>query len=582
MNLDYIDELIDIDMCYVYYKNKPILQGMTIRSVREEIKKNIDPPEEDKTIFLISFGKSKNKEQMFFVHCGECVITPNLIMVTEKHHKGKMITYSKAELEKRKFNVSDIVKIIKAVEKETIGMSTLQSSITEVLEASKKKVSNKKTALNLDYIDDIVDINAMYVFHGHKLILKENGTMGKLKNEIKNFDPPKKDMKVFIITFGKSKNKEKMFFVHCEESTITTNLGLITSARNKGKMITYSEAELTKREFRLSDVGHIIKVMTNDLISMSTSKSSITEVLEASKKKVSNKKTALNLDYIDDIVDINAIYVFHGHKLILKENGTMGKLKKEIKKNIDPPKKDMKVFIISFGKTKRKEKMFYVGCDQSTITPKLNLVADYDDTGKMITYSEAELTKREFRLSDVGHIIKVMTNELISMSTSKSSISEVLEASKKKVSNKKTALNLDYIDDIVDMNAMYVFHGHRLILKENGTMSKLQKEIKKNIDPPKKDMKVFIINFGKSKNKEKMFFVNCSETTISPDLYLIADKYDKSKMITYSEAELTKREFRLSDVGHIIKVMTNDLIEMGTLKSSISEVLEAALKKVKR
>jgi hypothetical protein len=287
MNLDYIDELIDIDMCYVYYKNKPILQGMTIRSVREEIKKNIDPPEEDKTIFLISFGKSKNKEQMFFVHCGECVITPNLIMVTEKHHKGKMITYSKAELEKRKFNVSDIVKIIKAVEKETIGMSTLQSSITEVLEASKKKVSNKKTALNLDYIDDIVDINAMYVFHGHRLILKENGTMAKLQKEIKkNIDPPKKDMKVFIITFGKSKNKEKMFFVNCSESTITPDLYLIADKYDKSKMITYSEAELTKREFRLSDVGHIIKVMTNELVSMSTLKSSISEVLEASKKKV--------------------------------------------------------------------------------------------------------------------------------------------------------------------------------------------------------------------------------------------------------------------------------------------------------
>lgn len=135
MNLDYIDDLVDIDMCYVYYKNKPILEGKTIKSVQKEIKKNIDPPKKDKTIFLISFGKSKNKEKLFFIHCGECVITPNLIVVTEKHHKGKMITYSHDELKKRKFRVSDIVKIIKAVQNETISMGSLKSPITEVLEA---------------------------------------------------------------------------------------------------------------------------------------------------------------------------------------------------------------------------------------------------------------------------------------------------------------------------------------------------------------------------------------------------------------------------------------------------------------
>jgi hypothetical protein len=135
MNLDYIDELVDIDMCYVYYKYKPILQGMTIKSVQKEIKKNIDPPEEDKQIFLISFGKSKNKEKLFFIHCEESTITTDLGLFTSARHKGKMITYSKEELTKRKFRKSDIVKIIKAVNKSTISMSTSKSSITDVLDA---------------------------------------------------------------------------------------------------------------------------------------------------------------------------------------------------------------------------------------------------------------------------------------------------------------------------------------------------------------------------------------------------------------------------------------------------------------
>jgi hypothetical protein len=135
MDLEYIDELVDIDMCYVYYKNKPILQGMTIKSVQKEIKKKIDPPKKDIKIFVISFGKSKNKEKMFFVNCSESTITPDLNLIADKYDKSKMITYSKAELEKRKFKVSDIVKIIKAVKNSTISMSTLKSSITDVLKA---------------------------------------------------------------------------------------------------------------------------------------------------------------------------------------------------------------------------------------------------------------------------------------------------------------------------------------------------------------------------------------------------------------------------------------------------------------
>jgi hypothetical protein len=117
------------------FKNKPILQGMTLNDVKKEIKKNIDSPKKDKTIFLISFGKSKNKEKMFFVHCEESTITTDLGLITSARHKGKMITYSRDELKKRKFKVSDIVKIIKAVKNSTISMSTPKSSITDVLKA---------------------------------------------------------------------------------------------------------------------------------------------------------------------------------------------------------------------------------------------------------------------------------------------------------------------------------------------------------------------------------------------------------------------------------------------------------------
>ena len=94
MNLDYIDDLVDVDMCYLYYKGKAILSANTMVKLKKEVKENIEEPAEDKEVYIISFGKSTNKEKLLFVHCGECVITPTLNLVTEKHHRGKKICES--------------------------------------------------------------------------------------------------------------------------------------------------------------------------------------------------------------------------------------------------------------------------------------------------------------------------------------------------------------------------------------------------------------------------------------------------------------------------------------------------------
>jgi hypothetical protein len=104
--------------------------------LKKEVKENIEEPAEDKEVYFISFGKSTNKEKLLFVHCGECVITPTLNLVTEKHHRGKMICYSESQLKKIKFRLSDILKIIKAVRDQLVPMGTLKSTISEVLEAA--------------------------------------------------------------------------------------------------------------------------------------------------------------------------------------------------------------------------------------------------------------------------------------------------------------------------------------------------------------------------------------------------------------------------------------------------------------
>ncbi|RZK04521.1 MAG: hypothetical protein EOO43_22325 [Flavobacterium sp.] len=104
----------------------------------------------------------------------------------------------------------------------------------------------------------------------------------------------------------------------------------------------------------------------------------------------------------------------------------MRNLKGEIKRNIDAPSRDIKVFVVSFHKTNNSEKLFMVSCFQSTMTSNLALVDEDDDNGKIITYSEKELEKRKFKLSDVVKIMNAIKNRSISLSSSKSSISDIL------------------------------------------------------------------------------------------------------------------------------------------------------------
>lgn len=136
MDLKYIDNILDYDKCYLYYKNKPILSASNIKNLKQEIKKHIDSPDKDIKVFIVSFNKSARRDKMFMVSCFQSTITTKLSLVDEDDDNGKIITYSKKELEKRKFKLSDVVKIIKAIKNRRISFSSAKTSISEILENS--------------------------------------------------------------------------------------------------------------------------------------------------------------------------------------------------------------------------------------------------------------------------------------------------------------------------------------------------------------------------------------------------------------------------------------------------------------
>jgi hypothetical protein len=111
MDLDYIDDIIlDMDKCYLNYKNKTILSATNIKNLDKEIKKSIEPPDKDIKVFVVSFNKTKNKDKIFMENCFQSTITKKLSLIDEDDDNGKIITsYSKKELEKRKFKLSDVL-----------------------------------------------------------------------------------------------------------------------------------------------------------------------------------------------------------------------------------------------------------------------------------------------------------------------------------------------------------------------------------------------------------------------------------------------------------------------------------------
>ena len=127
MNLDYIDELVDVDKYYLYYKNKPILSATGLKNLKSKIKSEIDAPKDKIKVFVVNFGKTTNNKQLFVLSCNRFTISPTLATSVGHDDMGQNITYSKVELEKRKFRLTDIKKVIKLITDEKINDETNMS-----------------------------------------------------------------------------------------------------------------------------------------------------------------------------------------------------------------------------------------------------------------------------------------------------------------------------------------------------------------------------------------------------------------------------------------------------------------------
>ena len=136
------------------------------------------------------------------------------------------------------------------------------------------------------------------------------------------------------------------------------------------------------------------------------------------------------IDYkIDDTYDMKMknIFTSKNQKYIISEK-TLPKLKNLIKEEINPPKNDIPVFIISFRLKKEDDDdiVLRINAIPFIITNKLNLVLDREKIGLTIEYSKDELKKYGFEKIHITKIIKAINEKTASYKDFTDNITHIL------------------------------------------------------------------------------------------------------------------------------------------------------------
>jgi len=131
------------------------------------------------------------------------------------------------------------------------------------------------------------------------------------------------------------------------------------------------------------------------------------------------------------------INIYKGTKKLLStEKIDIKKINSELKKKITPPKKNIKIFLISYGislnKNWKPSKLlpgpFYVICKQFTLTEKMKLKKQDDDGGQSIIWTIKELKNIGFKKIHIKKIITAVNKQVISLIPNKKiTISKVLK-----------------------------------------------------------------------------------------------------------------------------------------------------------
>jgi hypothetical protein len=131
---------------------------------------------------------------------------------------------------------------------------------------------------------------------------------------------------------------------------------------------------------------------------------------------------------------------------------------------------------------------------------------------------------------------------------------------------------MNYIDNSIDLSKFHLFKKNKSLLSDT-TIQNLKKIIKTNVQAPKANTKVYVVNFSVDDKKEKPFKIIIGQFTLTTKLNLVTDDDDYSQTITFTQDELKKYKFKVKYISSIIDAFKNNNISFSKLSVSITDIL---------
>ncbi len=128
-----------------------------------------------------------------------------------------------------------------------------------------------------------MNTNLCYLYRNNKVILAAP-SFRKLKEDIKRFENPSKDLKVYSVDFSLDTKYKYPLIINCTETTLTPKLNLVVKMEDMTLSITYTKDELIKYGFKKSHITNIIKAIKYNLLSYDKLSIPITDLLKVTEK----------------------------------------------------------------------------------------------------------------------------------------------------------------------------------------------------------------------------------------------------------------------------------------------------------
>ena len=180
-------------------------------------------------------------------------------------------------------------------------------------------------------------------------------------------------------------------------------------------------------------INNMIKGIRDNLVNYEKNSTSITELMnKINKPKKEDEEDDINklLDNVKKVLQPSVSHLFVDDEIVASEK-TLKLIKQYVKENYEPPKKNIKGFIIRITIDIKDETPIYVNCVENTISPKLSVGPSGDDAFQSFTFTKDELIKYGFKMDYIYKMMKAVKNNLISFEKLSISITELLKKTQK-------------------------------------------------------------------------------------------------------------------------------------------------------